>query len=299
MPDEAVVRLVRNFELIFVAEGRTWVWCEPIGGSIDIAEGDVIFVPPGVLWAWPIASDIHYSVHFDLHANPDLVFPDVFEWSSHPPVRRNPVKSVPVFELSSPGPESRSSLSIPFVSRPQNPEQWRENLESLARLFRTHTLHTTRGQVQATNIITWMVLSLDQADTSKSAGTGKIDHRLDELLLELNDPRERVRFDNVSTTQMARNLQMGLKSFRKAFRAATNRNPNEYMIERRMEQAAQMLAHSYMKVGEIAESLGYDNVFYFSRVFRNVYDVSPRQYRRQIGLSGPRSRATDATEADE
>jgi YesN/AraC family two-component response regulator len=47
-----------------------------------------------------------------------------------------------------------------------------------------------------------------------------------------------------------------------------------------MERAKSLLSDKYT-VGETAKMLGYDNVGYFSRLFRKHIGISPTEYRSQ------------------
>lgn len=59
----------------------------------------------------------------------------------------------------------------------------------------------------------------------------------------------------------------------------TGKSPNTLIIEARIEQAKSLLRHSNHSVGMIAELLGYDNIYYFSRQFRDMISTTPSQYR--------------------
>lgn len=298
-PDVVAPWSVRNFELIYLAEGKAWIWCDAIGGSIDVVEGDVVFMPPGMVWAWPGVEEVHYSVHFDLNANPDLPSHEVFLHLDRAPVRRRPSNAMPVFVLTTPSSSPQRALRIPLVSHPSNQEQWRRNLETLTQLHRSHAYPSVRAQVLATRLIGWALSSLEHETPSGIGASAKVDHRVDAIVNELNDPRRRVQDYTRSTDNMAQSLGMGVKSFREAFKAATNRRPYQYLIERRMEEAAHMLCHSDLKVYEIAELLGYCNPFYFSHVFSRIYGVSPRKYRQQFGLTGVRSGRVERDESED
>lgn len=49
----------------------------------------------------------------------------------------------------------------------------------------------------------------------------------------------------------------------------------------RMEHAARLLCESELSVKETAAQSGYDDYFYFCRVFRDTYGCTPTQYRQQ------------------
>ena len=46
--------------------------------------------------------------------------------------------------------------------------------------------------------------------------------------------------------------------------------------------AKEMLEQGDLKVYEIAEKLGYESAFYFSKVFKKVTGLSPREYQQSI-----------------
>ena len=56
----------------------------------------------------------------------------------------------------------------------------------------------------------------------------------------------------------------------------------------RIEKAAGLLERSDQNIGEIADALGFSSQFYFSRIFKQSYGVSPSAYRKAF-------RAGDAT----
>lgn len=48
----------------------------------------------------------------------------------------------------------------------------------------------------------------------------------------------------------------------------------------RLAEAVDLLLNTSMKVGEIADRVGYNSADHFSRVFRSAYDMSPQEYRK-------------------
>jgi AraC-like DNA-binding protein len=56
--------------------------------------------------------------------------------------------------------------------------------------------------------------------------------------------------------------------------------PRQFVIRCRLERAAQLLSETDMTVGETAEALGYRDLFFFSRQFKNHFGVPPGTLRR-------------------
>ena len=68
--------------------------------------------------------------------------------------------------------------------------------------------------------------------------------------------------------------------FGKVFRETMGESPQAFLLHYRMGRAAQLLKETRLSIGEIAQQVSYDNQLHFSRAFKNVHGVSPREYRQ-------------------
>jgi AraC-like DNA-binding protein len=59
-------------------------------------------------------------------------------------------------------------------------------------------------------------------------------------------------------------------------------SPKRFLLEYRIERACSMLADTNCSIQEISNSVGFEDPFYFSRAFKEVKGVSPRQYANQL-----------------
>ena len=66
------------------------------------------------------------------------------------------------------------------------------------------------------------------------------------------------------------------------FRAAYGVPPCEYVNRRRIEIAKQLLEDSTYSVQEIAEHIGFQDPYYFSKYFKKRCGKSPNEYRRDL-----------------
>ena len=55
----------------------------------------------------------------------------------------------------------------------------------------------------------------------------------------------------------------------------------ETITKEKVDAAKGMLAEGKMKIYEIAEKLGYESAFYFSKVFKKETGLSPREYMQK------------------
>jgi AraC-like DNA-binding protein len=70
------------------------------------------------------------------------------------------------------------------------------------------------------------------------------------------------------------------------FKRVTGSPPIDYFIRLRMERACRLLEAGSWHVKEVAAALGYDDPFYFSRVFKSTVHVPPSEYRAVTAGAG-------------
>ena len=73
--------------------------------------------------------------------------------------------------------------------------------------------------------------------------------------------------------------------FKELFINRYGMSPVKYVTNLRIEKAKELLITGYYTVTEVSELCGFDSVYYFSKVFKNIVGISPKQYRVKI-LSG-------------
>ena len=82
----------------------------------------------------------------------------------------------------------------------------------------------------------------------------------------------------VSVEDIAHRLHLNRSHFSTTFKRVMGRSPREYLISLRMKKAAEWLRGGGISVSVTAASVGYPDVFTFSRAFKNYYGVSPTEY---------------------
>jgi AraC-like DNA-binding protein len=69
--------------------------------------------------------------------------------------------------------------------------------------------------------------------------------------------------------------------FGKIFKKAIGKTPQEFILNFRMTKAAELLKLTNSNIGDIGKAVGYDNSLHFSRAFKNIYGISPKEWRNQ------------------
>lgn len=66
----------------------------------------------------------------------------------------------------------------------------------------------------------------------------------------------------------------------RVFKKYTGVTVQQFLTDYRLRMSAEFLKSSETSVGEIASRVGFDDLAYFSKLFKKVYGVSPTQYRK-------------------
>ncbi|WP_410769998.1 response regulator [Fontibacillus sp. BL9] len=73
--------------------------------------------------------------------------------------------------------------------------------------------------------------------------------------------------------------------FSQLFKQITGQGYKEYVTSLRLEQAKLLLMNPKLKLAEIAEHVGYQDMRHFTQVFRKKYQMTPTEYRQQQNIN--------------
>ena len=88
----------------------------------------------------------------------------------------------------------------------------------------------------------------------------------------------------ITVEDMANRCNLNRSYFGKVFKDMIGQSPQDFLIRYRMSKATSLLTSTSLSIGDISVQVGYPNQLHFSRAFRNIYGMSPRQYRQQNKL---------------
>lgn len=81
--------------------------------------------------------------------------------------------------------------------------------------------------------------------------------------------------------QLAKQQHLSITQYSRIFRAKTGSSPNQYFNELKIQKSCQFLYFSDRSIKEICAELGFDDPFYFSRLFKKLMGLSPSKYKNQ------------------
>jgi AraC family transcriptional regulator len=84
----------------------------------------------------------------------------------------------------------------------------------------------------------------------------------------------------ISLAELARACKLSPGHFARAFRQTTGQPPHRWLMVQRIEKAKQLLVDSTLSLAQIAQKCGFADQSHFTRVFAQLVQSSPGQWRR-------------------
>ena len=85
--------------------------------------------------------------------------------------------------------------------------------------------------------------------------------------------------ENLTLTRIAREAGLSESYLNAVFKECVKCAPMDYYINMKMDKACYLLCNTDMHIYQVAQYLGYDNQYYFSRAFKKVPGVPPKKYK--------------------
>jgi AraC-like DNA-binding protein len=243
-------RTVPDYNLIFVTRGQA-VWVLN-GQKYPLANGDLIVVPPDLMHhGHSLTSRMTlYSIHVEASLPGGR---DVFALLNPPPMR-----SVP--------PGVRLDRYLRGAA-----SEWQRDDPALCRLMLSHW---------ARLIVPELLLYDARGDTLRPR---PIDPVVSDVLETL--PRHVGRATSLS--ELAKESGYTPQHLNRLFCRALGMTPLQYLGRLRMERAASLLTDGRWTVAGVARQVGFEDPYYFSRMFKRHFGRGPSLYRDSAGSHSP------------
>ena len=85
--------------------------------------------------------------------------------------------------------------------------------------------------------------------------------------------------ENLTLEQVVDEFELSKSYLNAIFQKYTQHAPMDFFISLKMKRACQLLRASDSYIYEVAQKLGYADQYYFSRIFKKVVGMSPKDYR--------------------
>src|SRR6202166_1846811 len=88
--------------------------------------------------------------------------------------------------------------------------------------------------------------------------------------------------DELSLHEMAQAVGLSTAHFARMFRKSTGETPHQFVLRQRLERAKTMLRAPDARVLDVAVACGFKTQQHFAQAFRDVWGVSPTEYRQDL-----------------
>ena len=85
--------------------------------------------------------------------------------------------------------------------------------------------------------------------------------------------------NDISVEDIAAFCNLNRSYFGKIFRNAVGKSPQEFLISYRMTKSTELLKLTDLTIKDISNAVGYPSQLHFSRAFKKIYGVAPREWR--------------------
>nr|WP_221330298.1 AraC family transcriptional regulator [Actinoplanes sp. L3-i22] len=234
----------------FLIDDRKW----------SVADGDLFVIAPGQVLSFPVTTA---DVVTDGRA---VFFPaDVIRAGAYPSWRAHPL----LFPFAR-GADRAQRLRIPPAER----AGWLDRLTALeAELRARRTGYAEAALAHLTLLLVTVArLTGDVAGDLRSAD--------EPLLAAVFDVIEQRFRDPISLSDVAAEVALTPGHLTTLVRRKTGRTVQQWLTERRMQEARRLLTETDLTVAAISRRVGHPDVSYFIKRFRAEHDATPAQWRR-------------------
>jgi AraC-like DNA-binding protein len=234
-------RVLRDFQVVYITQGKG-IFQSTQGGKISVNAGDAFLLFPG-------------------------------EWYRYQP---DPEVGWTEFWISFSG-EGANKLVSGLLLSPLRPVIRIGHNEALFQLFST-LAKTMRINPFSNPLLTATqgMQVLAHLTTSTQRPRGTYGEPIETALRHISEcVEQRIDYDT-----LARKVGMSYSVFRREFQRVTELPPGQYQLMLRMSKARELLCETTLPIGEIAEQLGFESPYYFSRFFKAKVGMTARKFRQ-------------------
>ncbi len=87
--------------------------------------------------------------------------------------------------------------------------------------------------------------------------------------------------NNITVNSLAKSVNLDHSTLTRKFTADVGISPKQYILNKRIEYAKELLLNTNASIFEISNSAGFSDQLYFSRLFRIKEGISPSEYRKK------------------
>lgn len=143
--------------------------------------------------------------------------------------------------------------------------------------------HSNLLMFEALNRIVYELMTSNNEEVVKVASTPMQQNfeneLLNEILLYIN---ENVFSDFNNVEELCQHFGLSRSSLQNLFNNNLNIAPKRYILNTKLNKSKELIRESKYTISEISNLLGFSSIHYFSRRFKQEYNISPTEYANKI-----------------
>lgn len=145
-------------------------------------------------------------------------------------------------------------------------------------LMEEHTINSIYSQNIIKNVILTLILMFfRKLNLNETNISYKNDIRINDIILFMQNNFQHP----LNLNEIAKNFYMNNEYFSRYFKKHMGIGPKEYLIGIRMDYAKKLVCESQLKILDICMACGYNSMMTFHRDFKNKYNCTPKQMRKE------------------
>jgi AraC family transcriptional regulator len=136
------------------------------------------------------------------------------------------------------------------------------------------------GRLYAESLVLQMLIEVVRHHAGRDVATGR-EAIASQRLRRVTDYIEDHLGGDLSVLALAAEAGLGPAQFTHQFRRSTGLSPHQYVLRRRVERAAELLASPSQSIADVALAVGFCSQSHLTAAFRRVYGKPPGAYRRE------------------
>ena len=179
----------------------------------------------------------------------------------------------------------RVKESIDSAGLTQNNPIYRSRHKNIAETMKSELLYLVNHKDESPfHLIGHLYLFIDSLiRSSSSTQIGSGNSLRDFYIKEAFSFIEQNFQNDISIEDIAACCGLNRSYFGKIFHQNMGKTPQEFLMSYRMTKATELLKLTELSIADVGNAVGYPNQLHFSRAFKNIYGLSPRQWRNENG----------------
>lgn len=131
-------------------------------------------------------------------------------------------------------------------------------------------------------VMTSLLSEMDEGEASDEMDDGERPHAYDRMIDNVISEIREHYMEDISLTSLSAKYNISMGHLSKMIKESLSVNFSDYIASLRIQRAKELLRDDRLSIQEIAEIVGYNDYFYFTKVFKRVEGISPSKYRKSM-----------------